>query len=130
MRFPLDGELNFYSKNYDFYFYPKNPSNLPAAPRTPQPLTPGNPSSIYFLSLSLQPILTFSGKPLPASLFISQQVWVPQTPTWHPLQLVPRMERGPPHTSRVLPAPLIYIKKTKYPLALQRGSTHSILEYN
>ena len=34
-------------------------------------------------------------------------------------------EGSPPFPpSRVLPAPLIYIKKTKYPLALQRGSTH------
>ena len=95
---------------------------FPLKKRTPPLKTP---SSISFLSLSLQPIPTFLGKPLPASLFISQQVWAPQTPAWRLLQLVPRMERGPPHTSRVLPAPLIYIKKLNTPW-LFKGGLHIV----
>ena len=61
-------------------------------------------------------------------LFIPSAAWLPCL-----LQLVPCMERGPPHTSRVLPAPpecslpMLYkkkpLKKNYQPFPPQRGST-------
>ena len=46
--------------------------------------------------------------------------------TWLPclLQLVPRMERGPPHFLGAASSSNAISRKTKYPLALQRGSTN------
>ena len=83
---------------------------------------PASHTSLFFLlSLFLQPIPTFSGKPSPASLFQQSAAWLPSSTAWRLLQLVPRMERGPPHTSRVLPAPLIYIKKLNTPWLFKGG---------
>ena len=71
---------------------PAHPCSLPVlaffklhSPRSPEPASPllcnqlPPPTFFPLLSLFLQPVPTFSGKPLLASLFISQQVWAPQS---------------------------------------------------
>ena len=57
----------YFSSTRFFFLPPKNPSNLPAAPRTPQPLT-RQPSNMLPSTLSgkLAPALLFSPQPLPA----------------------------------------------------------------
>ena len=95
-------------------FLSKNPA--------PTVSPPSQPFLSFFSSFfSLQSVPTFSGKPSPASLFQPSAPWLPSSAAWRLLQLVPRMERGPPHISRVLPAPLIYIKKLNTPWLFKGG---------
>ena len=76
-------------------------------------LSPEKPLVFFPPLFSMVAGAIFPIKPLPpfavhhissgfSSLFLTSAAWLPCL-----LQLVPRMERGPPHTSRVLPAPLM-----------------------
>ena len=121
-----------------FQTHPQNQSALVLGIKTPlrSSLSSRNPlQKNLFLSLCLSAVVSpsslaspafffsgfflsiFPGKPSPASLF-------QQSAAWLLLQLVPRMERGPPHTPRVLPASLIYIKKLNTLWLFKKGSTH------
>ena len=72
------------------------------------------PPSFFF-----QSVPTFSGKPSPASLFQQSAAWLSFISSMASLAAGPTHGEGSPHTSRVLPAPLIY----QIPLGSSKGST-------
>ena len=87
----------------NFLFYPKNPSNLPAAPRTHQPLTRFPLPQLWLFPFQFKPPLSLLWQAITSSAVHPSAAWLLPSAAWppcsfaaRPIRLPSSRKRGPP----------------------------------